>query len=274
MVRVRESKAAPVGVVLKVLRILEVLRDAPYGLQLKDVAKLTAINKSTAYRFLAHLESAGYLFRGDTGVYTIGPNFARLSTATNFRETLRQMCRPVLQKLWEATGETVNLGVLDGHEVLYVDVIESPHYFRLASHVGFRRPLYCTSLGKALTAYLPTDKVEELLASIRFERSTSRTIVQAAKFRRELADVRRKGYAVDDQEAVLGARCVAAPIFDAGNRVIAAISVSGPITRIAGPRMSQFASLVKESSQSISARLPRVGDGSRSRTSSSRAVSR
>lgn len=258
MIRVREPKAAPVGVVIKVLRILEALRDAPNGLQLKDVAKLTAINKSTAYRFLAHLESTGYLFRGDTGVYTIGPNFARLSTATNFRETLRKICRPVLQRLWEATGETVNLGMLEGYEVLYIDVIESPHYFRLASQAGFRRPIYCTSLGKALAAYLATDKLKELLAAITFERSTPRTIVQPAKFLRELAQVRKKGYAVDDQEAVLGARCVAAPIFDAGNQVIAAISVSAPITRVAGSRISQFASLVKECSLSISARLPGV----------------
>jgi len=260
VIRVRESKAAPVGVVIKVLRILEALRDAPNGLQLKDVAKQTAINKSTAYRFLAHLESAGYLFRGDTGVYTIGPNFARLSTATNFRETLRKIARPVLQKLWEATGETVNLAVLDGYEVLYVDVIESPHYFRLASQAGFRRPFYCTSLGKVLTAYLGEDKLAELLSSISFARWTPKTITQATKFRRELALVRKKGYAVDDQEAVLGARCVAAPIFDAGNQVIAGISVSGPITRVIASRLSQFASLVKQSSLAISARLPGVGE--------------
>ena len=256
MIRVRESKSAPVGVVIKVLRILEVLRDAPYGLQLKDVAVQAALNKSTAYRFLAHLENAGYLYRSDAGIYTIGPNLARLSAATNFRETLRKICHPVLQKLWEATGETVNLGVLDGHEVFYLDVIESSHNFRFASQVGSRRALHCTSLGKSLVAYLPPDEVEELLASVTFERCTPRTIVQPSKFRRELARVQQKGYAMDDQEAESGARCVAAPIFDAGDKPIAAISVSGPITRVAGQRISLFASLVKQSSASISARLP------------------
>jgi len=245
--------------VIKVLRILEALRDAPYGLLLKDVAKLTAINKSTAYRFLAHLESAGYLFRGENGVYTIGPNFARLSAAGNFRETLRNLCRPILQKLWEATGETVNLGVLEGYEVLYVDVIESSHSFRLASQVGFRRPVYCTALGKALTAYLPSDKLDELLDSVTFERSTPRTIVQAGKFRRELGNVRKRGYAIDDQEAELGARCVAAAIFDADRNVIAAISVSGPVTRVSAQHISQFATLLQDYSRSVSAHLPGAG---------------
>jgi len=254
--RMREPKSAPVGVVKKVLQILEALRDAPEGLQLKDVAKQTAINKSTTYRLLAHLESAGYLFRNDAGFYTIGPNFVRLSAAPNFRDTLREICRPVLQKLWTTTGETVNLGILDGHEVLYVDVIESPHNFRLASIVGSRRPMYCTSLGKALTAFVPEERLEELLASITFERSTPRTIIQRSKFRQELAKIRRRGYAVDDQEVVLGARCVAAPIFDAAGKVIAAISISGPVTRVNSQKIQVFASLVKECAASISARLP------------------
>jgi len=252
---IRESKAAPVGVVIKLLRILEVLRDAPYGLPLKDVAKLSAINKSTAYRFLAHLESAGYLFRSEAGVYTIGPNLVRLGAAANFRETLRKICRPVLQKLWSATGETINLGVLDGHEVLYLDVIESPHNFRLASLAGSRRPLCCTSLGKALMAFLPSEAMDEMLSTITFERATPRTIIQRAKFRRELLQVRKRGYAIDDQEAVLGARCVAAPIF-ADQKVIAAVSISGPITRVTGSRISLFASLVKDEAVSISGRLP------------------
>ena len=153
MLRQRESKSAPVGVVVKVLRILDTLHAAPSGLQLKEIARLTGINKSTAYRFLAHLESEGYLFRDDAGAYVIGPKLARLGSGINYEETLRKISRPVLHKLWQITGETTNLAILEGHEVLYLDVIESSHTFRLASQVGARRPLYCTSLGKAIAAY-------------------------------------------------------------------------------------------------------------------------
>ena len=148
-----------------------------------------------------------------------------------------------------------------GNQVLYLDVIESSHTFRLASQIGSHRPVYCTGLGKALAAFLSPDKMEELLAGLAFERSTPRTIVQRSKFRLELAKVRKRGYAIDDQEAVLGARCVAAPIFAPGPKVIAAISVSGPSTRVNGQRLSQFATLLKESASFISARLP--ADGSR-----------
>src|SRR5260370_29658501 len=142
MLRARESKAAPVGVVMKVLKILEALHGNPSGLQLKEIAKQTAINKSTAYRFLAHLQSEGYLFRDDAGAYVIGPKLARMGSGMNLEESLRKMSRPVLQKLWAATGETVNLATLDGQQILYLDLIDSSHTFRLPSHFPARPPLY------------------------------------------------------------------------------------------------------------------------------------
>src|SRR2546423_1182745 len=155
MIRARESKSAPVGVVTKVLHILETLHDAPQGLQLKDVALQTGINKSTAYRFLAHLEHEGYVFRDTSGAYAIGVRLARLASGTSYQTTLRKISRPILQQLWRATGETVNLAVLDGREVLYLDVMESSHTFRLVSQVGIRRPVYCRALGKAMLAFIP-----------------------------------------------------------------------------------------------------------------------
>ena len=258
VIRSRTSKSAPVGVVAKVLRILEALHDSPSGLQLKEVAKTTGVNKSTAYRFLAHLESAGYLYRDDEGLYVIGPKLARLGTGLNYDVMLRKISRPVLQQLWENAGETVNLGILDGHQVLYVDVIQSSHTFRLASEVGSRRPLHCTSLGKAMAAYLPANELQDLLKSIKLERQTSKTIVQKTKFEKELGKIRQRGYAVDDEEAVMGARCVAAPIADGGGKVVAGLSVSGPVTRITANRIAPLAALLKEAAASISVRLPRA----------------
>src|SRR5262245_16141439 len=201
MIRTRVSKAAPVGVVEKVLKILEALQDSPSGLQLKDVAQKTAINKSTAYRFLAHLQSAGYLYRDDVGAYIIGPKLARMGSGMNLEESLRKMSRSVLQKLWAATGETVNLAILDGQHILYLDVIESSHTFRFASQVGARRPLHCTALGKAMLAHLPEQEITELLPLLNFERLTPRTLIQPTKFKKELAKTRMQGYALDDEEA-------------------------------------------------------------------------
>ncbi len=255
MPRARRRKAAPVGVVAKVLKILDAIHNNPAGLHLKQITKETGINKSTAYRFLAHLQSEGYLFRDSVGAYFIGPKLARMGSATNFEESLRRMSRPVLQKFWNATGETVNLAVLDGQHILYLDVIESSHTFRFASEVGARRPLHCTALGKAIMSQLPIEDAYELLASLTLERQTLRTLVQPVKLKKELAKTRAQGYALDDEEAVLGARCIAAPIFDASAKVVGGVSVSGPLTRITAEKVLLFADMAKAAAYSISRRL-------------------
>jgi len=255
MIRARESKSAPVGVVGKVLRILEALDGSPTGLQLREIAEQTSVNKSTAYRFVAHLENEGYLLRDQAGAYVVGPKLARLGAGISYHATLRKISRPVAIALSNETKETVNVGVLDGHEVLYVEVIESPHSFRMASQPGMHQPLNCTALGKALLAFLPAEHREELLPMLTFERATPRTIPNLTRFKRELTRVVQVGYAIDDQETDMGARCVAAPILDESGKVAAAISVSGPVTRISRDRIQAYASLTKKAARTISAHL-------------------
>lgn len=255
MIRARESKSAPVGVVSKVLRILEALDGSPTGLQLREIADQASVNKSTAYRFLAHLENEDYLFRADDGAYIVGPKLARLGSGVAYHATLRKVSRPVLTSIADWTKETVNLGVLDGHDVLYLDVMESPHTFRMVSQPGMRRPPNCTALGKAILAYLPIEQREEILPTLTFERFTSRTIPTLGRLRKELARVVHQGYAMDDQETDLGAICVAAPILDESGKVAASISVSGPLTRISREKCRVFAVAVKRGAQQISSRL-------------------
>jgi DNA-binding IclR family transcriptional regulator len=255
MIRARQSKAAPVGVVGKVLLILDALANSSTGLQLRQIAQETGIHPSTAYRFLAHLESAGYLFRDDGGAYVVGPRLARFGAGQSFHATLRKVSRPVLHSVWRTTEETVNLAVVDGHDMLFLDVIESAHSFRTASRVGMRRPVNCTSLGKAVLAFLPRDEQEEMLSSMTFVRATKYTIPDSARLRKDLAKTRRQGFALDEQETDLGARCVAAPILDASGNVLAALSVSGPITRITPEKIPLFSALVKRATRDIASRL-------------------
>ena len=166
----KKRKSAPVGVIGKVLRILELLDQTPAGLQLKDIAAKTGINKSTVHRFVSHLETEAYLYRADaTGTYMLGPKLVRLGSGVSFQATLANICHPTLERLREVTDETVNLAVLDGVSILYLDVLESFHTFRLASQVGMRRPLHCTSLGKAILANMDdARKQEQILSSIPF----------------------------------------------------------------------------------------------------------
>ena len=256
----RKLKSAPVGVVGKVLRILEVLDRAPQGLPLKDIAEVTALNKSTAHRFVAHLEGAGYLFRDESKAYMIGPKLVRLGSGTTYQTTLCRLSRPVLNRLWKLTGETVNLAVLDGREVFYVDVLESLHTFRLVSQVGMRRPLHSTALGKAILSRMDSGAMEEALRGIRFEHSTPRTISNMAQLRKDLAISAARRYALDDEEVVTGARCIGAAIVDANGKVAAGISVSGPVVRITREKVPHFARAVCLAADEISRKLGYDGE--------------
>ena len=255
MVKRRTSAAAPVGVISKVLRILEAIQSAPQGLGLKAISDLTGIHKSTAHRFLKHLKREGYLMCTEDGAYLLGPRFWQMTTHINHRATLQTVARPILWDLWRATRETVNMAVLDQGTVLYVDVIESPHEFRLASRVGTRRPLHATALGKALTAFLPDEQQKNVLGTITFQASTPKTIMNLVQLRQELEKVARQGYAVDDEEAVAGARCVSAPVREAGGEPVAAVSVSGPTTRISPNQVVVLAEAVTAAAEAISAAI-------------------
>lgn len=252
MPKVGKSAAAPVGVISKVLRVLEAIQGAPSGLGLKAISDLTGIHKSTAHRFLKHLERENYLISTEDGAYLIGPRFWQMTTHANHRATLQAVARPILWDLWKSTQETVNLAVLDRATVLYADVIESPHEFRLSSRVGSRRPLNATGLGKALTAFLDGEQRENILSTLTFQASTPKTIMNLVQFRQELQKIRREGYAVDDEEAVLGARCVSAPILNAEGHSIAAISISGPVTRVSPSHVAALADAVTSAAHAIS----------------------
>lgn len=255
LMKMRKSNSAPVGVITKVLAIFELLDRSPGGLQLKSISGQTGLNKSTAYRFLAHLEGAGYLVRDLTGAYLIGPRLVRLGADSTYQATIRKISHPVMETLWRKTDETVNLGALDRGEVLYLDVIESPHNFRLSSQAGMRRPLNLTALGKTLLAWMPAQIRDEILATSKLDKRTPHSIVNSTELLAELGRIQRRGYAIDNEEVEPGACCVAAPIFDSSAQVTASISVSGPTTRMNRARISEIAIDLNAAADQISAEL-------------------
>ena len=252
MARGPKSASAPVGVISKVLKILEALQGSGSGLGLKAISDATGIHKSTAHRFLKHLEREGYLICTEAGTYLIGPRLSQMTARVNPQANLQTVARPVLWELWKSTQETVNLAVLDQNTVLYVEVMESPHEFRLSSRVGTRRPLHATALGKALAAFLPGDVRDSILSTVNFQPSTQKTIMNMVQFRRELQKIQRQGYALDDEEAVPGARCVSAPILDSRGEAVGAVSVSGPVTRLSLAQVATLADAVTSAARSIS----------------------
>jgi DNA-binding IclR family transcriptional regulator len=251
--RKKKMKSAPVGVIRKVLSIFELLDSVPGGLQLNQIAEATGINKSTAHRFLSHLEFEGYLFRDGFGNYMVGTKLSRLGSGASFQSTLSKLARPVMENLRKISGETINLAVLDGTDVLYIDVLETIHTFRLVTRIGSHLPFYSTSLGKAMVAAIEDSaRLEELLSRVEFEPTTPRSINNIAKLKKQLAVIHRRGYALDDEEAVAGVRCVGAAILDANGEVVAAISISGPVVRFTSDRVPTLSRELCKAAREIS----------------------
>ena len=251
----RKSKAAAVGVLTKVLRIFDALQHSPAGLRLKQISEQTRLNKSTAYRFLSHLEREGYLVREEHGVYMLGMRLFELASASNHESTLRRVATPMLREVLRVTGETVNLGVLHGISVVYLEVLESSHEFRMVSRVGAHQPIYATALGKALAAFLAAEKSERALATVEFQPFTPHTITNLAQFHEELRKIRERGFAVDNEELVLGVRCISAPVLNSAGEAIAAISVAGPTSRVSEGKILLFGTTVRDAAHAISVRI-------------------
>jgi len=248
-------KTKPVGVLTKALRVVDLLQDSRSPLSLHEISIQAGINKSTALRLLAHLEGEKYLRRDEKGGYSLGPKFLRLGSEYNVQTPLRDTAREALWELWRITQETVNLAVLDGLDVVYIDCLESPHDLRLVSNVGMRAVLYRTALGKALLAFQPAEQCERLIKSLRFETFTPHTVTSAFELDRELNPIRQSGFAVDNEESVVGLRCIAAPVLDTRGVAVAAISVSGPTSRITPQKTPMLGEAVKVAAREVSARM-------------------
>jgi len=192
-----------------------------------------------------------------------------MSACASRSATLQAVARPILAELWRSTHETVNLGVMDHGTLLYIDVMESPHEFRLVSRIGTRRSLHVAALGKVMTAFLPASEYERALSGIVFQRVTPKTITNMAHLRAELDKVRRQGYAVDNEEALLGCRCVSAPILNNDKVAIGALSVAGPVARVSLARVPGLAREVKAAAKAVSTAM---GFSARGRLTTSRVM--
>ncbi len=180
----------------------------------------------------------------------------RLGGGISFETTLCRICRPTLDNLRHLTSETVNLAVLDGASTVLLDVIESPHRFKLASEVGTRGSVHCTALGKAILAGMREGpRKEEILASIRFEAYTPHTIMTMARFKKQLALTREKGFSLDDEEVITGVRCIGTAVLGSDGEVVAAISISGPTGRITKERLPYYSAQVRKAALDISRSL-------------------
>jgi DNA-binding IclR family transcriptional regulator len=225
--------------------LLRALEAAPEGLSLTELAAEVGLAKSTVHRLAGALGAEGLLASTPDGRIVLGGALVRLAAAA--RRTLPQLLRPVLEQLHGTLGETVDLAVLDGSSVRFVDQLAATHRLRAVSAVGASFPLHCTANGKALLAALPEERALALLPS-RLPRLTDATITSRAALRSELAEIRRQGVAFDREEHAEGICAVGAAVLDASGPV-AAISVPVPATRFRGREQLYAAAVAAAAAQ-------------------------
>jgi IclR family pca regulon transcriptional regulator len=243
----------------RALRILELFDENRPALTTSEIANLTGLNRATAYRFCQTLLNLGYL--EDTGHGTRRPGLKAISlarAALSSRE-LPELAMSHLRDLQARTGETVNMALLDGEEVVYVVRLLSDHLLTLRLFIGSRLPAWPTSLGRAILAFMGEEDVERILDASDLKQRTERTIIGRDKLRAELRRVRTRGYAVNNQELAVGLVGVAAPVFGVSGEPIAAInvSISHPLEK--GRIESELAPAVLETARSISDLAGRIG---------------
>lgn len=246
-----------IKVIEKAMKIMELLAQGSKEKTLTEIAKALNFNKTTAHRIIRTFCDLGYIVQNkESKKYALSLRLLQIWNSVFQNIEIRQEARPFLEHLCKKTNETVNLMIVEQYSAVYADVILSNHRVKMVSSIGERVDFHSTALGKAFLAYLPKEKVDYILELQGLKRKTRRTITDPVRLRRELENIRKQGYAIDDGEDAEGCRCVAAPIFDHENIPVGGISVAGPAFRLTQWKIKEvIAPLVVSTAAGISTKL-------------------
>jgi IclR family acetate operon transcriptional repressor len=244
----------------KVVLLLETLRDEPEGLSLQELADRTGYVKSSAHRILRSLKKHGYVEQESVGgPYRLGLQAMTLARGLNGRSGLVEMARLYLREAVEIFNESAYLAVLRGDRGIFVDVRETRRDFRLVGPLGAEVHFHATAAGKAMAAFLPAARQAALLKSLKAEQQTDRTLTRKSEIEQEWEKVRRQGYAVNNEETIVGAIFLACPVFDASKAVCGSISVGVPKPRYSAELGKKIADYLKDACRRLSEALEAAG---------------
>lgn len=245
-----------VQVLDRAFQILDLLADENAGLSITEIAEHLSLHKATVHRLIMVLGSSRFVEKNTvTGAYHLGSRLMELGLSAVSRLDIYEVAGPHLRALVKETGETAHLAVLRDGQVVSLINIQSSQTLRTPTTVGTRTPAHCTSLGKAMLAFAHANHIEDFFNNQKLERYTPHTLTSAKTLKDELALIRKRGYAVDNEEREEGLRCIGAPIWDSSGTVVAAISIAGPTVRITTERVRSFARNVMQSAARISTSL-------------------
>lgn len=248
----RGARGDTVQSLIRALSLLNALARHDRGLGLSEAAKETGLAVSTAHRLLSTLQHENFVrFDPEGSVWMIGVQAFIVGSAFLRARELTGVARPIMRQLMERSGETVNLAVEEGGEAIYVAQIECRQTMRAIARPGGRAAMHCSGVGKALLAAMAEEDVERIIVLRGLPAATAETITTPAALRAELEAIRKRGFAIDQEENAIGLRCVAAPIFDEHGKPIAAISLSGPTARIGDDLVLALGEAVRDAARQI-----------------------
>lgn len=238
----------------RALQLLELLADDDEGYRLVDITARSGLSNSTAHRLLTTLEQRQFVhYARDTNLWYIGVRCFSVGSAFARRRRITPAAMPVMRRLRDRTGESVNLGLADLGDIVFVTQVESREQMRAIGKPGFRAPLHATAMGKSILAAMAEDDVLQYLRTYGLPRLTHNTIARASRLHESLGEVRRAGFAIDDEQNALGLRCVAAAIRDEHAQPFGAISVVGPTQRIKTTEFESLGAIVRAAADEVTA---------------------
>lgn len=250
----------------KTVRVMEFLAHSGGARGLKEIAAATGLVKSSAFRILYTLRELGYVDRDGEGMYRLSLKVVGWSRAAAGQASLVRVARPYLERLRDELGESVWLAERRGLRVYLVDAAESDHPLRLSFRLGDACPLHASAVGKAVAAFLQPEELETVLNQKPLTPFTAKTITERGALLEHLAEVRRRGYAVNDEETIEGAVLFGAPILDTAGQPFAAISVGCLAAHCSRARRETYASRVRDCAAKLSAVFAGLGFVSGGRT--------
>lgn len=236
--------------------LLECLAHSSGWLGISELSAATGQPVATVHRLLRTLIARAYVTRdGRTRRYSLGPAFHRLLNTTFQTPNWNELAAPFLRELVEISGETANLAIMEHDKAVYVAQAQSVRMVRMFTELGNRVPLHNTGCGKVLLAFQSESVINTIIAETGLPSYTAKTITDPEQLRAALTRIRREGYAVDNEEQEDGVRCISVPLYGMGDKVVAALSISGPASRLDTTKTSLFVPHLKHVSSDFSSTL-------------------
>jgi DNA-binding IclR family transcriptional regulator len=250
------NQESPSVAVERALAMLEAVAQESEGLSNAEISRKLQIPKSSASYILRTLEKQAYLNRDPaTGKYRVGLKILSLSRGALSGIDVREVALPIMRHLVEKTSLTCHLAILDGPDAVYIEKVEAPGFIRMDTWVGRRMRVHATSVGKAMAAHISQERLEKILADRGMEKRTAKTITKLPRLLKDLEKVRAQGYAVDDEENNMDARCVGAPVFNQSGAIEASIGLSGTTNQVNAQTMPRIVEALKDAARHVSMQL-------------------